>query len=669
MDTPGPYETRATEAFYYVTPVEPDWDDKHKEEHLRLYNPSVVAMINVHEAYPGHYLQFLYAPRFPTKTRKLTLSQHQRRRVGALHRADGGRPGVRRRRSEDPPGAALRRRLLRDCRYVVGIKLHTAGWTVEEGAKLFDEQGFQEPANAYEEARRGAYNPTYLYYTLGKLEIQDLARRVHGEEARHPEAVPRRLRLARGAAHSAGAPDLAPLTPGAAAYTARPPCRLCPPSAGSGATSAATSGSRSCPPPVIVALAFAVTMIFVKPAPPKRLTIAIAADEGGSRYYAKQVPGDPQAPRGHAGGAADQRLAGQPQALGRHELSAWTWPSSRAASNGSEKAPNMVSLGSVAYVPLWVFYRGEPTEDVRDLGGRRIAVGGLESGTRALAIKLLQAAGVDKPPTTLLAVERDDAAEQLKRGEIDAAFLVSPAEAPLIKKLAAAPGIRMLSFARADAYVRIFPSLSRLTLPRGVFDLAADLPERDEVLVSATANLLAKDSLHPALAYLLLRAASEVHSSAGLLDAPGEFPAPRESGFPISQEARRYYQAGVPFLQRYLPFWAANLVDRLWVMLVPIIAVMVPLGRIVPAVYRWRIRSRVFRWYANLKQIELQLEDGSDQDLHDMLRRLDETERAVNAIRTPLAYAENLYFFREHMEVVRRRILRRLGEEQVPRET
>jgi hypothetical protein len=419
---------------------------------------------------------------------------------------------------------------------------------------------------------------------------------------------------------------------------------------------------------LIVAGAFAVTLIFVKPAPPKRLTIAIAADEGGSRYYARRYQeilkrnGVTLEVRQTTGSPANIKLledgnSGVDVAI------------VQSGSNGSEQAPNVVSLGSVAYVPLWVFYRGDPTEDVRDLSGRRIAVGGPESGTRALALKLLAAAGVDKPPTTLLSVERDAAAEQLKRGEIDAAFLVSPAEAPMIKKLVAAPGIRMLSFARADAYVRIFPSLSRLTLPRGVFDLAADLPERDEVLISPTASLLAKSSLHPALAYLLLRAASEVHSSAGLLDKAGEFPAPRESGFPISQEARRYYQVGIPFLQRYLPFWAANLVDRLWVMLVPIIAVVVPLGRIVPAAYRWRVRSRVFRWYANLKQIELQLEDGEDHDLHDMLRRLDETERAVNHIRTPLAYAENLYFFREHVEVVRRRILRRLGDEQVPRET
>jgi len=241
---------------------------------------------------------------------------------------------------------------------------------------------------------------------------------------------------------------------------------------------------------------------------------------------------------------------------------------------------------------------------------------------------------------------------------------VSPAEAPALKKLAAAAGVRLLSSARADAYVRRFPYLSKLVLPHGVFDLAADVPEHDVILLAPTQNLVARETLHPALAYLLLRAASEVHGAAGMLANSGEFPAPREAGFPLSSVAQRYYQAGVPFLQRYLPFWAANLVDRLWVMLVPIIAIVVPLGRIVPALYRWRVRSRVFRWYARLKQIELQLEENPErEELIDMLKRLDETERKVNQIRTPLAYAENLYFFREHVDVVRRRINRRLANE------
>jgi uncharacterized protein (DUF885 family) len=173
MDTPGPYEAKATEAFYYVTPVEADWDAKHRDEHLRLYNPYVVDMIDIHESYPGHFLQFLWAPKFPTKTRKLLAAgtnvegwAHYGEQMMIDQGFGNGDPRVHL--------AQLQEALLRDCRYVVGIKLHTQGMSVEDGAKVFVAQGFQEPANGYEEARRGAYNPTYLYYTLGKLEIQRL---------------------------------------------------------------------------------------------------------------------------------------------------------------------------------------------------------------------------------------------------------------------------------------------------------------------------------------------------------------------------------------------------------------------------------------------------------------------------------------------------------------
>ena len=415
---------------------------------------------------------------------------------------------------------------------------------------------------------------------------------------------------------------------------------------------------------VIIAVAFGVTMFFVKPAPPSHITIAVAPEEGGSRYYARRYQ---ELLKKHRirldirqtdGSLTNVLLLADPS-------SGVDVSFVQSGTDGGEKAANIVSLGSINYVPLWVFYRGDPIDDLRDLQGKRIAIGGPASGTRQLALALLAATGADKAPTRLLPDEREAAVEELKRGEIDAVFLVSPAEAPSIRKLAATPGIRLLSFARADAYARRFPWLSKLVLPRGVFDLAADVPDHDVVLLSPTANLLARDTLHPALAYLLLRVATDVHAASAMFGRAGEFPAPREAGFPLSSVARRYYQAGAPFLQRYLPFWAANLVDRLWVMLVPIIAVVVPLGRALPALYRWRVRSRVFRWYGRLKQIELQLEENPGRDaLDDMLRRLDETERAVNRIPTPLAYAENLYFFREHVEVVRRRILRRLSDQE-----
>ena len=173
MDTPGPYEEKATEAFYYVTPPEKDWDAKHKEEHLRAFNPAVMTLITIHEAYPGHYVQFLNAKQFPTKTRKILYCSsnvegwaHYSEQMMLDEGFAAGDPRMRL--------AQLEEALLRDARYIVGIQLHTAGWTVEQGAKFFEEKAFQEPANAYEEARRGAYNPTYLYYTLGKLQIYKL---------------------------------------------------------------------------------------------------------------------------------------------------------------------------------------------------------------------------------------------------------------------------------------------------------------------------------------------------------------------------------------------------------------------------------------------------------------------------------------------------------------
>ncbi len=420
------------------------------------------------------------------------------------------------------------------------------------------------------------------------------------------------------------------------------------------------------PAVVIVSIAFAVTFYFVKPAPPKTLVIAAAGDEGGFRYFARKYQ-EYLARHGIAVEIRSTEGSLTSIKLLEDERSGVDVAFVQSGTSDASVAPRIVSLGSLSYVPLWVFYRGAPIRDLNALQGKRIVVGPEASGTRALSLKLLQANGVGAAPTELLELGRDEGIELLKQGKVDAVFIVSPAESPPIQRLAAVPDVQILSFSRAEAYARRFPFLSRQVLPRGVFDLGKDVPEHDVVLLSPTANLVATDSLHPALAYLLMRAASEVHGKAGILDRTAEFPAALEAGFPLSSEARRYYESGVPFLQRYLPFWAANLVDRLWVMLVPFIAVLVPLGRVAPALYQWRVRSRIFRWYARLKEIELQLEESPGREmLDDMLQRLDEAEREVNRIPMPLAYAENLYFFREHVDVVRRRLVRRISDSTGP---
>lgn len=415
---------------------------------------------------------------------------------------------------------------------------------------------------------------------------------------------------------------------------------------------------------LLIAIAFSVAFYFVEPAPPRSLVIAVSDDEGGARYFARRykeiLARDGVDVKLLPTSGSNENIARLIETDGEVDVA---FVQSGAAKK--ESAPHVISLGSLSYTPLWVFHRSNDTiDDLRKFQGKRLAIGHSDSGTHALAKELLEAGGVAAPPTELLELPRDEAFEKLKAGELDAVFIVSPGEAPYLKKLAAVPGVKLMSFSRAEAYIRKFPYLVRVNLPRGVFDLAKDVPANDVDLIAPTAKLVARDSLHPALAYLLLRAATEVHFDPGIFDKAGEFPAPIENGgIPMSSEAKRYYKAGVPLLQRYLPFWVANLVDRLWLMIVPLIAVAVPLMRAVPAVYQWRVRSRVFKWYARLKEIEIELDEMSEANperARDMLKRLEEIERSVKAISTPLAYTENLYFFREHVDVVRRRLMRQL---------
>ncbi len=408
---------------------------------------------------------------------------------------------------------------------------------------------------------------------------------------------------------------------------------------------------------VLIALAvFVFAFRFVEPAPPNSIVISTGAVDGGYHMFALRY----REILARDGVRVELRpSAGSQENVSRllDEKSDVEVGFLQGGSAFSTNAPDLVSLGSLYYEPLWVFYRGPEIHDFGALQGRKLAIGPEESGTRALALQLLAVNAAVMPPTLLLPESGQHAADLLLQGKLDAVFLVGPPESPLVEQLISAPGIRLLSLDRADAYTRRFPSLTRLTLPQGVFDFVKNVPARDVTLISPTANLLAVDGLHPALAYLLMRAATEVHGGAGLLHKAGEFPAPLNSEFPLSAEATRYYKSGPPFLQRYLPYWAAVLVDRLWLTLLPVVALLVPLGRIVPAAWRWRARSRIYRWYAKLKEVELNLDEQSPAEkLTELLTQLDQIESAVNRLNTPLAYTDNLYAFRQNVNLVRQRV-------------
>ncbi len=413
---------------------------------------------------------------------------------------------------------------------------------------------------------------------------------------------------------------------------------------------------------VVVIAAFAVALHFVQPAPPGRIVMSTGRTDGDYHRYGLEYR------KILAQQGVELELVSSEGAL--ENIGRLMDPATRvdvaffqSGTGFAANAPNVVSLGTLYYEPLWVFYRGAPITELHELHGKRIALGPEQSGTRPLALQLLAVNSAVLPPTELLPIPGEQAAGMLESGELDALFHVAPAESPLVQQLIATKGVRLLSFDRADAYIRRFPYLTRVTLPRGVFDLVGNVPPREVVLLSPTANLLARDSLHPALAYLLMRAASTLHGEGSLLSARGDFPALRDADFPYSEQAKRYYKSGPPLLQRYLPYWASVLVDRLWVMALPFLAVVVPLSRLLPQLYAWRVRSRLYRWYGRLKEIELELEDRrTTEELEGMLQRLDEIELAVSHIPMPLAYSENLYSFRGNIDLVRGRVRKRLGD-------
>ena len=324
----------------------------------------------------------------------------------------------------------------------------------------------------------------------------------------------------------------------------------------------------------------------------------------------------------------------------------------QAASSG------IVSLASLYYEPLWVFYRGdERISRLGDFAQHRLSVGAEGSGTRAVALTLLRDNRFEPIYADLLALDDRAATRALQDGDIDAAFFVASPRSELIQTLLAEEAIQLMSFARAAAYTRRHHFLSRISLPEGVINLQANIPARDTTLLAATANLVATEDFHPALVSLLLQIATRVHSGGDLFEKPGAFPNAGNLDFPLDAEAARYFKHGPPFLQRYLSFWTANLIDRLKVMLVPLVTLLIPLFKIMPPTYRWRVRKKIYRWYRELLALDIDHpEHESAERLQELRSKLDAIEEEVRKVRVPLSYADELYDLRLHIGLVRSKL-------------
>jgi TRAP-type uncharacterized transport system substrate-binding protein len=330
----------------------------------------------------------------------------------------------------------------------------------------------------------------------------------------------------------------------------------------------------------------------------------------------------------------------------------------------ADENDSLVSLGSLFHEPVWVFYRSEATLDrLIQLVSMHVAVGPEGSGTRALADMLLAANQLSPELLTLSPLGGEQAGDALLAGRLDAAIFVAAPESTVIQKLIQNPDIKLMSFAIADAYSRRFPFLTALTLPQGSMDLVHEYPRQNTQLFAPTATLVARDDMHPALINLLLQAATEVHNGAGPFHRAREFPAPRDGDYPLASEALRYYKSGPPFLQRYLPFWAAVLVDRLIFLILPIFAIALPMMRVMPSIYAWRIRRRIYRWYGELKFLEQEMRACDDAPrLAEFLERLDSIEDRAFRRSLPLAFQNEMYTLREHIALVRNVIEKRMPD-------
>ena len=409
--------------------------------------------------------------------------------------------------------------------------------------------------------------------------------------------------------------------------------------------------------------------LWMNPTPPRRVTLATgpaqsAYDEFGKRYQKALAANGIEVVLKPSQGSSDNlRLLREGQAdLGFVQGGS----SERAVTEDS----GIESLGSLFVEPLWLFYRedslrkpstGTPGKrnnalvSLSQLQGLRLNVGSAGSGVPSLLEKLFEANNIDSKRITLSRLEQTPATVAFLAGDIDAVVFASAPESLMVQMLLQTPGVKLMNFGQSEAYSRRFAFLTPVVLPRGVVNLARDVPPADMRLVATTTSLLTRKETHPALLQLFTQAARALHGPAGWFNRAGAFPDPEHSEYPLSAEAERAIKGGQPFLQRYLPFWLANLIERMWLALGIILAMLLPLSRVVPPLYQFRIRSRVFRWYAQLRDIEHRMQDEKVQ-IAALRKELDTLDEKTGHIIVPLSYADELYALRNNIELVRRKL-------------
>jgi TRAP transporter TAXI family solute receptor len=401
-------------------------------------------------------------------------------------------------------------------------------------------------------------------------------------------------------------------------------------------------------------------VLFVEPPPPRTIVIASGSRNGAYYRYAQQYAAELRKEhltvdvRETTGSVENLHLLGQADS----DVSVAIVQGGVAS---AEDIDHFFALGSLYREPLWVFYRGDARlERISQLRGKRVGIGPAGSGTQAIAVQLLRANGLIDSRSAQAGANselvQDDvvaAAKAVREGTLDTAFFVAAFEADYIQSLLTDRRVKLLSFGQQEAYHRRFRFLAPVTLPAGMVNLAENIPGENTALLAPTAMLVVRKNFHPALVPLLLATATRIHGRGDVVSNPGEFPSPSYCDFSVSEDAARFYKSGQPVLQRLLPFWVASMIDRTKVMLIPLVMLLMPLLRTAPPLMRWRTRRKIYRWYADLRQVDRMLATPlSLSELERELAGLKEIERKVANVDVPLSYMEEFYHLRMHLALL-----------------
>lgn len=409
---------------------------------------------------------------------------------------------------------------------------------------------------------------------------------------------------------------------------------------------------------VLIAASFYTASHFIEPAPPRSFTLAAGSKAGAYYAFAEDYKqnleknGTEVNILSTTGSLENIRLLKDGKAD-------FAFVQSGLAAGIDEGVEDLKSLGSLYFEPLWIFTRRDfQSNSLLDMEGLNLAVGGIGTGTREISVKLLEATGIDSEQTQLLDIGGLEAFNALSNRAVDVVFISAGISSDVVQQFLNEPEFRLFSERRAIAYDKKYPYLSYLTLPEGVLDLARNIPPRETELLASAALLVAGPSAHQTLRALLVHTAHDIHDQETPYVQEVDFPSSQFSDIPLASEAQRYYEHGPSFLQRYLPFWVADLADRLKVMLIPLITIMFPLMKIAPPTYRWRIRSKIYKWYKDLKKAEGLHSDASQRDLDEALKLLDDMDHEAKHTPVPLSYTDALYNLRMHISLVRDKLLR-----------